>query len=111
MRISSIYNSNQILHKVGSRKGKSRLQLETEIAIQKLSSKKKEFKLIKDLLLKSKKLNKWETEFLISLSSFNKLSDKQKEVLNKIKNKIYGKHLHRNEQKKQSNQRINQRVS
>ena len=85
--ISSIYNSNQILFKSGSRKGKNKLHLEAEIAIRKNSSKKKENKLIKNLLRKCKKLDKWETEFLISILSFDKLSVKQKEVLAKVEKK------------------------
>ena len=85
--ISSIYNTNKILHKSGSRKGKSKKGIEITTALQKLSKKNtKEFKLVKNILTKNiKKLNDWEINFLISIASFNNLSDKQKQIINKIK--------------------------
>ena len=87
--ISNIYNTPYILHKSGSRKGKSKKELEREdakiIAYQK--RKLKHFRLIYKMLDEPKHLNNWELEFLSSIAKNRTLSHKQREVLKKIKQK------------------------
>jgi hypothetical protein len=87
--ISSIYNSNKILYKSGSRKNKSRIQISKEAALQKLSvNKSKLSKEINHIINQyCKKLNEWEIDFLTSIASFKKLSDKQNLILTEIKKK------------------------
>ena len=87
--ISSIYNSTYVLHKNGSRKGKSKKEIEKEE-----KAIKRAFKLDKALKLKLKQrivtalskdnLTDWEKEFLNNLKKFKKPSVKQLETLNKI---------------------------
>lgn len=87
--ISKIYSSSYVLHKAGTKKGKSKSQIEKEerdiiksLKIDKLKQKK-----IKDKIhqaLSKDNLTDWEKNFLVSLKSFKKLSVKQLETLHNI---------------------------
>ena len=87
--ISSIYNSNYILYKAGSRKGKSKKEIEKEIknkieAYKKLKLKDEKFKDKIYSAMKKENLTDWEKDFLKSLLKFKKPSLKQLETLHKL---------------------------
>jgi hypothetical protein len=92
--VSSIYNSNSILYKSGSRKGKSLTKLkleETQIIIHN-NKQTKHYKEINHLITKSGDvLNLWELDFLQSISKQKYLSKKQVDTLNKIKKEYVSK--------------------
>ena len=102
--ISKIYDSNKPVWALGSRKGKSRTWIERDNNYQNAPTKKKAKNFIsprvspqnnKTILmkqmLKGDNLNTWEKQFIHSCLQFKSLSQKQKDVLNKIYKKFKNK--------------------
>jgi hypothetical protein len=103
--VSSIYKSNYAVWEAGSRKGKTKKQIELEESRQVKKKKysneytpsvkktlvfsKQQRILINTILDKCKnKLNSWETNLLINISKSATYTEKQRDVLNTIYKKV-----------------------